>query len=80
MDFLLSIPRKLGVGRGAQCVIDKTAFVKVTVRIRSLCPPPVMFFLRTAYNMRVRLRFTLIFAARISHHSIDNNVKMFTQT
>ena len=30
--------------------------------------------------MRQRLRFTLIFAARISHHSIDNNVKFFTQT
>ena len=28
----------------------------------------------------MRLRFTLIFAAKISHHSIDNNVKIFTQT
>ena len=30
--------------------------------------------------MRVRLRFTLIYAARIFYHSIYNNVKMFTQT
>ena len=30
--------------------------------------------------MRVNLHFTLIFAARTSHQSIDNNVKMFTQT
>ena len=29
--------------------------------------------------MRLRLRFTLIFAAKISHHSIDNSDK-FTQT
>ena len=28
----------------------------------------------------MRLRFTMIFAARISYHSIDNNVKMFMQT
>ena len=30
--------------------------------------------------MRVRLRFTFIFAAKISHPSIDNNVKLFTLT
>ena len=30
--------------------------------------------------MRLRLRFTLIFAAKIYHHSIDNNIIIFTQT
>ena len=30
--------------------------------------------------MRLHLHCTLIFAAKISHHSIDNNVKIFTQT
>ena len=34
---------------------------------------------RLVYTMRMRLRFTLIFAAKISHHSIDNNVNIFTQ-
>ena len=29
--------------------------------------------------MHLRLRFTIIFAAKISHHSIDNNVKIFMQ-
>ena len=29
--------------------------------------------------MRLRLHFTLIFVARISHQSIDNNVKIFLQ-
>ena len=35
---------------------------------------------RPVHTVRLHLRFTLIFAAKISRHSIDNNVKMLTQT
>ena len=35
---------------------------------------------RPIHNMRLRLRFTFIFAAKIPHHSIDNNVNIFVQT
>ena len=39
----------------------------------------VYVLLRLVYTRRMRLRFTLIFAANISHHSTDNIVKLFTQ-
>ena len=39
-----------------------------------------LHLLKPVYSMRLRLRFTLIYAARSSHNSIDSNVKMFTQT
>ena len=36
--------------------------------------------LRLAHTMRLRLRFSLTYATKISHYFIDNNVKIFTKT
>ena len=41
------------------------------------CNSPPKYIYRP---MRLLSRFTLIFAAKIPHHSIDNNVKIFRQT